>query len=101
MAFKTVNLSVVSGTTITWHFDDPVPHKVQLANGPRAMGSPTLSGGGRYERTFTVPGVYQLFCYLHPMTMHQELTVRPGDSPAGIDDEAPDAVGIDESDGYY
>ena len=79
MRFETVNMSVVSGTTITWRFDDLVPHKVQLANGPRAMGSPTLSGGGRYERTFTVPGVYQMFCYLHPMTMHQELTVRPGD----------------------
>jgi hypothetical protein len=96
MRFKTVNLSVVAGTTITWRFDDAVPHKVQLANGPRAMGSPTLAGGGRYERTFTVPGVYQMFCYLHPMTMHQELTVRPGDG-AAIDDEAADAVGIDET----
>ena len=78
MRFKTVNMSVVAGTTITWRFDDAVPHKVQLANGPRAMGSPTLANGGRYERRFTVPGVYQMFCYLHPMTMHQELTVRPG-----------------------
>jgi hypothetical protein len=96
MRFETVNLSVVSGTTITWRFDDVVAHKVQLANGPRAMGSPTLSGGGRYERTFTVPGVYQMFCYLHPMTMHQELTVRPGDA-AGRAREAADADGIDDA----
>ena len=51
------------------------------------MGSPTLTGGRRYERSFNVPGVYQLFCYLHPMTMHQELTVRPDDDGGSFPDE--------------
>ena len=92
--FKTVNLSVAAGTTLTWVFSDPDPHKVQLANGPRSMGSPTLTGGRRYEREFNVPGVYQLFCYLHPMTMHQELTVRPGDDPGFYPEEGEEAVGI-------
>jgi plastocyanin len=32
---------------------------------------------GRYSQTFTVPGTYNLFCDLHPMTMHQTITVRP------------------------
>jgi hypothetical protein len=77
MRYTPVNLSIAPGTTVAWRFDGRVEHKVQVANGPRAMGSPTLFGGKRYEREFTVPGVYQLFCYLHPMTMHQELTVRP------------------------
>ena len=100
--FQQVNLSVAAGTTVTWKFTDPVPHKVQAANGPRAMGSPTLAGGSRYERQFNVAGVYQLFCYLHPMTMHQEVTVRPGDDPlAEFPDEGVDAVGIDENDDYY
>ena len=94
--FKTVNLSVAAGTTLTWVFNDPEPHKVQLANGPRSIGSPTLTGGRRYERTFNVPGVYQLFCYLHPMTMHQELTVRPGDDPGFYPEEGEEAVGIAE-----
>ena len=41
------------------------------------MGSPTLTGGRRYRRKFTVPGVYQLFlCYLHPLTMHEQQRVR-------------------------
>jgi hypothetical protein len=58
------------------------------------MGSPTLSGGAVYERRFTVPGVYQLFCYLHPMTMHQELTVRPDDAVRAIPGEGEEAVGL-------
>jgi len=92
--FKQVNLSIPAGTTVSWLFDDPVPHKVSIANGPRAMGSPTLANGKRYTRRFTVPGVYQLFCYLHPMTMHQELTVRPDDAVAAQPDEGEEAVGF-------
>jgi plastocyanin len=99
--FKQVNLSVPAGSTLKWIFNDPVPHKVSLANGPRAMGSPTLTGGRTYERTFTVPGVYQLFCYLHPMTMHEELTVRPDDAVKAIPSEGEEAVGIDEADEPY
>ena len=100
--FQQVNMSIAAGTTVTWLFNDPVPHKVQAANGPRAMGSPTLADGGRYERQFTAPGVYQLFCYLHPMTMHQELTVRPGDDPlAELPDEGAEAVGLTDDDEYY
>ena len=94
--FKQVNLSVPAGATLRWIFKDPVPHKVSLVNGPRSMGSPTLSGGGVYERRFTVPGVYQLFCYLHPMTMHQELTVRPDDAVKAIPEEGEEAVGLAE-----
>jgi plastocyanin len=92
--FAKVNLSVPAGTTLKWIFKDPVPHKVSLANGPRSMGSPTLKGGRIYERQFTVPGVYQLFCYLHPMTMHQELTVRPDDAVRALPTEGEEAVGI-------
>ncbi len=98
--FKQVNRSVPAGSTLKWIFDDPVPHKVSLANGPRSMGSPTLTGGKTYERQFTVPGVYQLFCYLHPMTMHQELTVRPDDAVKEIPDEGEEAVGLTEDEPY-
>ena len=75
--FSKVNLSIAAGTTVTWVFADSVEHKVSLVNGPRSMGSPTLKDGRRYRRRFTVPGTYQLFCYLHPMNMHQEIVVRP------------------------
>jgi len=75
--FRPARLSVANGTQVTWAFDDGADHKVQLANGPKALGSPTLNGGVRWSHTFWTPGEYQLFCYLHPVTMHQEVTVRP------------------------
>ena len=40
------------------------------------VGTPTLSGGVKYtSRGFLKPGDYQFFCYLHPITMHQEVIV--------------------------
>jgi len=75
--FSKPNLSIAHGTAVTWRFTDVRPHKVSTANGPRAFGSATLSAGHQYTRRFNVPGTYQLFCYLHPITMHQEVVVRP------------------------
>jgi plastocyanin len=76
--FGPSNLSIALGGTVTWHFDDPIRHVVILANGPRAVDSPLLKNGKTYSQQFTVPGTYNLFCYLHPMTMHETLVVRPG-----------------------
>jgi plastocyanin len=74
--FSPVTLSVASRTTVTWRFLDREPHKVSLANGPRAMGSGTYGRGATWKAYFGVPGTYQLFCPLHPLTMHQEVNVR-------------------------
>lgn len=75
--FRPPNLSIARGGRVTWYFRDNDAHNVQLANGPRAVASPTQRRGGVYTQTFAVPGTYNLFCYLHPVTMHQTLTVRP------------------------
>jgi predicted amidohydrolase YtcJ len=80
--FSRPRMSVAPGTKLTWSFDDPIGHKVSIANGPRAMGSPTLSGGKRFSWTPRTPGRYQLFCYLHPTTMHQQVDVRAPDGSA-------------------
>ena len=82
--FSRPRMSVVPGTTLTWLFKDPVPHKVSIANGPRSMGSPTLSGGKRFRWTPRAPGRYQLFCYLHPTTMHQQVDVRAPDGSVPV-----------------
>ena len=69
--------------SITWTFADSVGHNVLFANGPQVVGTPTLSGGVKYtSRGFLKPGTYQLFCYLHPITMHQEVIVRDQDGSA-------------------
>ena len=47
-----------------------------FANGPSLVGSPTLRRGQTHTTRFRVPGRYELFCYLHPMTMHQVVDVR-------------------------
>ena len=75
--FGPPNLSIALGGTVTWRSLDPERHVVFLANGPRAVDGPLMRRGAVYAQRFTVPGTYNLFCYLHPVTMHQTLTVRP------------------------
>jgi plastocyanin len=76
-AFEPSNLTIPSGGRVTWRFRDRDMHDVLSANAPRAVDGPMARRGGRYSQTFTVPGTYNLFCDLHPMTMHQTITVRP------------------------
>ena len=79
--FNPGHVSVEAGSSLTWRFRDAIPHNVLLANGPRLVGSPTLTRGTATSR-FAVPGRYELFCYLHPITMHEVVDVRPRDGLA-------------------
>jgi hypothetical protein len=83
--FSKRHISLPVGSSLTWRFVDRAPHNVLYANGPRVVGSPTLSGGRKYTTRFSVAGRYELFCYLHPVTMHQVVDVHPvaGASSAG------------------
>jgi plastocyanin len=79
-SFKPAKLSIPLNGQITWTFADRIGHNVLFASGPQVVGTPTLSGGVKYtSRGFLKPGDYQFFCYLHPITMHQEVIVRDGD----------------------
>lgn len=75
--FAPPNLSIALGGQVTWRSLDTERHVVVLANGPRAVDSPLMRQGATYTQRFDVPGTYNLFCYLHPLTMHQTLVVRP------------------------
>jgi plastocyanin len=77
-AFAPANLSIPLGASVTWSFDDQFAHNVSLASGPRGIYSPNFHQGATYSYQFTIPGTYKLFCYLHPLTMNQVVTVRPG-----------------------
>jgi plastocyanin len=74
--FKPSNLLIPRGGRVTWSFRDSDVHAVVSANAPRAVDSPLAKSPTQYSQTFTTPGTYNLFCYLHPTTMHQTLTVR-------------------------
>jgi plastocyanin len=76
-AFTPQLVSIPAGSTLTWRFDDPIGHNVLFAGGPRVVGSGTHKGGAVQRQRFSQPGTYQLFCSLHPVTMHQEVVVRP------------------------
>jgi plastocyanin len=75
--FSPARLSIPVGARLTWRFFDRTGHIAFFANGPALMGTPILRAGRSYAKTVTVPGRYQLFCWLHPVTMHQEVIVRP------------------------
>jgi plastocyanin len=70
-------LSVPSGATIRWRFQDPIRHDVTLAGGPRAFASYYLLRGASYSKRLTTPGEYRIFCSLHPVAMAQTIEVRP------------------------
>jgi plastocyanin len=75
--FRPAHVSVRVGAKLTWRFSDAIAHNVLLAGGPALVGTPTLRRGATWTTQFRVPGRYELFCYLHPMTMHEVVEVRP------------------------
>jgi Stress up-regulated Nod 19 len=70
-------ISVPLGATVRWRFRDPIRHDVTLVNGGPGFSSPQQFGG-TFAHRFTTPGTYRLFCSLHPLSMPQEVDVRPG-----------------------
>lgn len=66
MKFSPSALTVKAGDTVTWKFEDKVPHSVQ-GIGDTAMGiNSPIFNKGEWSHTFTVPGTYRYLCPLHP-----------------------------------
>lgn len=63
--FKPATLTVKAGTTITWTNRDDIPHGIASANNVFTR-SKALDTDDSFSFTFTTPGTYQYFCYLHP-----------------------------------
>jgi plastocyanin len=63
--FRPQTLTVKAGTTVTWTNKDDIPHGIAGANNAFAR-SKALDTDDSYSFTFTTPGSYQYFCYLHP-----------------------------------
>jgi plastocyanin len=74
--FDAANLSVPVGATVRWTWTGRLRHNVFIASGPRNVHSTTEGHGFVFRKRFTVPGTYRLFCFLHPVTMHQQIEVR-------------------------
>jgi len=63
--FNPQALTVKAGTTVTWTNKDDIPHGI-AATGNAFKRSGALDTDDHYSFTFTTPGTYQYFCYLHP-----------------------------------
>jgi len=72
-AFVPPNLSVVSGTTVTWTNDDAVQHTVSADDG-HSFDSSAFGHGQAFRFTAGAPGTYTYTCRIHPF-MHGTLTV--------------------------
>jgi plastocyanin len=58
-------LTVKAGTTVTWTNKDDIPHGIASADSAFTK-SRALDTDDSYSFTFTTPGTYQYFCYIHP-----------------------------------
>src|SRR5215467_11513899 len=64
-SFGTQTLIVKAGTTLTWTNRDDIAHGIASSNNAFKK-SGALDTDDSYAFTFTTPGTYQYFCYLHP-----------------------------------
>jgi hypothetical protein len=74
-SFSAQRVVVRRGATFRWRFEGPSRHDVTLASGPVGFSSQSVASG-TFSFRFTKPGVYRLYCSLHPTTMTQIVTVR-------------------------
>jgi plastocyanin len=63
--FGPQTLTVKAGTNVTWTNKDDIPHGIASANNAFKR-SQALDTDDSFSFTFTTPGTYQYFCYLHP-----------------------------------
>ena len=63
--FTPGTVTVKAGTTVTWTNRDDIPHGIASSNNAFKK-SGALDTDDGYSFTFTTPGTYQYFCYLHP-----------------------------------
>ncbi len=74
-AFAPANLSVPTGSTVTWTNQDDVQHTVSSDDGT-TFDSGAFSQGRTFQFTAGPPGTYTYFCRIHPF-MKATLTVSP------------------------
>jgi len=64
-SFGPQTLTVKAGATVTWTNRDDIPHGIASSNNAFKK-SGALDTDDSYSFTFSTPGTYQYFCYLHP-----------------------------------
>jgi plastocyanin len=65
MAFSPGQLSVTTGTTVTWVNNDGITHTVTADDG--SFNSGNITPGNSFTRTFSGIGTISYHCSIHPM----------------------------------
>jgi plastocyanin len=75
--FVPADISVRTGTTVTWTNNDHFSHSVQFLDG--GLPSEPLAMGPGHAVTFKFdrPGLYRYQCHLHPQNMKGSVKVTP------------------------
>lgn len=73
--FSKPNVVLARGGILRWRFASQELHNVTVANGPRGFSSRNLDGGRRFAKRLRKPGLYRIFCALHPVDMTQTVRV--------------------------
>jgi plastocyanin len=71
--FSPMSLTIKAGSSVTWKNLDAEPHTVVEDAGLFRSGA--LDQNDSYTHTFDKPGVYKIFCGIHPY-MKETLTVQ-------------------------
>ena len=71
--FSPMSLTVKAGATVTWKNLDSEPHVV--VNDAGLFRSAALDQNDTYQFKFDKPGVYKIFCSIHP-NMKETITVQ-------------------------
>ncbi|MBN3739088.1 MULTISPECIES: plastocyanin/azurin family copper-binding protein [Burkholderia] len=71
--FSPMSTTIKAGTTVTWKNLDGEPHTV--VNDAGIFHSAALDQGDTYSFRFDKPGVYKVFCGIHPY-MKETITVE-------------------------
>jgi plastocyanin len=71
--FSPMALTVKAGSTVTWKNLDGEPHVVVSESG--LFRSAALDQNDTYQYKFDKPGVYKIFCGIHP-NMKETITVQ-------------------------
>ena len=73
--FTPQTLTVKAGTTVTWNNKDDIPHGI-ASDDNAFRRSKALDTDDKFAFTFTAPGTYKYFCYVHPY-MTGTIVVQP------------------------
>lgn len=75
--FDPPDITVPSGTTVSWTNNDNFPHSVQFLDGGLPTEPLTMQPGQGTQFTFSTAGTYHYQCSIHPQSMKGSVVVTP------------------------